>query len=165
MKRFIKKLTVAAALRLVHAALVELRWLDPFVREQMEALPVGISYAIHTGHDAPTLYVQWDGKRLLRLEQAPAETTCELRLKSLADSFLMFTGQIGLAHGYARHSFTMQGEIADVMRLARLVDRAEAYLFPAFMSRRILTEVPALPSSPLRLYGRLILGFLSRSYT
>ena len=165
MKRILQKLTVAAALRLVHAALVELYKLDPYVRAQFCSLPNGTSYSIYTGHDAPVLHVCWDGQKLLRLKEVKERATCELHLKSLADSFLMFTGQIGLAQGYARHAFSMQGEIADVMRLARLVNRAEAYLFPPFLSRRILPEVPSLPVSSLRLYGHLIFGFLTRSYS
>lgn len=163
MKRAMKKFVVGAALRVVHAALVELSELDAYVAAEFDKLPVGMSYAIHTGRYAPSLYVQWDGERLLRCAALEAPR-CELRLKSLATSFLLFSGQMGLAQAYAQHAFTMAGEVADVMRLARLVNRAEAYLFPPFMTRKFLTDIPKLPASALRLYARLAVGFLTGKY-
>ena len=163
MKRALRKFVVGAALRVVHAALVELRGMDATVAAEFAKLPAGMSYAIHTGHKCPALYVQWDGERLLR-PAALEKPHCELHLKSLATSFRLFTGQMGLAQAYAQHAFTMAGEVADVMRLARLVNRTEAYLFPPFITRKFLTDVPRLPASPLRLYARLAVGFLTGRY-
>lgn len=163
MKRTLQKWTVHAALRVVHAALMELPKMDAYVAQEFAKLPAGMSYAIYTGHESPTLFVQWDGERLQRVPELP-HAHCELHMKALALSFRLFTGQIGLAQGYARHAFTMSGEVADVMKLARLVNRAEAYLFPAFITRSFLSERPMLPSSPLRLYGKLLVGFLTGKY-
>lgn len=163
MKRAIQKWTVKAALRLVYAALVELQGLDAEVAEEFAKLPAGMSYAIHTGYDCPTLFVQWDGERLRSVPKME-RACCELHLKALAISFRLFTGQMGLAQAYARHAFTMSGEVADVMKLARLVNRTEAYLFPPFITRRFLSVLPTLPVSPLRLYGKLLIGFLKGKY-
>lgn len=164
MKRRLQIMIIAVALRLVHAVLVELQRLDPDVAGELRCLPAGMSYAIHTGHNAPTLFVQWDGRGLRRIVHPETPAVCTLRLKALAISFRLFTGQMGLAHAYAQHAFTMSGEIANVMRLARLVNRAEAYLFPPFMSRRILPELPGLPVSPLRVYAAVLTGFLRFAY-
>lgn len=163
MKRTIQKMVVGAALRVVYAALVELQRMDAVVAAEFAKLPAGMSYAIHTGHGCPTLYVQWDGERLRR-SATQEKARCELHLKSLATSFRLFTGQMGLAQAYAQHAFTMAGEVADVMRLARLVNRTEAYLFPPFITRKFLTDIPELPVSPLRLYTRLALGFFTAKY-
>lgn len=163
MKRAIQKWVVGAALRVVHAALVELREMDDYVAAEFAKLPAGMSYAIRTGHKCPALYVHWDGEKLLRPASLDAPR-CELRLKSLATSFRLFTGQMGLAQAYAQHAFTMAGEVADVMRLARLVNRTEAYLFPPFIAKHFLTDIPKLPASPMRMYARLVLGFLTCRY-
>ena len=163
MRRRLQAVIVAAALRLVHAALVALQRLDPEVAGELRRMPVGMTYAIHTGHDAPSLFVEWDGQRLLRIPHPEQAALCTLRLKALAISFRLFTGQMGLAHAYAQHAFTLSGEIADVMRLARLVNRAEAYLFPPILSRRILPELPELPVSRLRVYSHTLIGFLQNA--
>ena len=161
--RVIQSLVVAIVLRVVHAALVELRELDSRVAKEFERMPEGLSYAIRTGHNGPELFVQWDGRELRRLAELHAPT-CALRIKSMPLSFRLFTGQMGLAQAYARHAFTMQGEIADVMKLARLVNIVEAYLFPKLITKHILTDIPGLQTNPLRVYGRILLGFLKFKY-
>ena len=163
MKLALQKLTVCIVLRVVHAALVELYALDTRVRAEFDRMPEGMSYALQTGHAAPELYVQWTGGKLLNLKKIE-KPTCALRLKSTGISFRMFTGQMGLAQAYAQHAFSMQGEIADVMRLARLVNLVEGYLFPKFITKHILTDIPALQVNPLRVYGRVLCGFLTGRY-
>ena len=163
MKLALQKLTVGIVLRVVHAALVELYALDSRVRAEFDRMPEGMSYALQTGHAAPELYVQWTGGRLLNLKKIE-KPTCALRLKSTGISFRMFTGQMGLAQAYAQHAFSMQGEIADVMRLARLVNLVEGYLFPKCITKHILTDIPALQVNPLRVYGRVLCGFLTGRY-
>ena len=163
MKLALQKLTVGIVLRVVHAALVELYGLDSRVRAEFDRMPEGMSYALQTGHAAPELYVQWTGGRLLNLKKIE-KPTCALRLKSTGISFRMFTGQMGLAQAYAQHAFSMQGEIADVMRLARLVNLVEGYLFPKFITKHILTDIPALQVNPLLVYGRVLCGFLTGRY-
>ncbi len=163
MKLALQKLTVGIVLRVVHAALVELYGLDTRVRAEFDRMPEGMSYALQTGHAAPELYVQWTGGKLLNLKKIE-KPTCALRLKSTGISFRMFTGQMGLAQAYAQHAFSMQGEIADVMRLARLVNLVEGYLFPKFITKHILTDIPALQVNPLRVYGRVLCGFLTGRY-
>ena len=163
MKLALQKLTLGIVLRVVHAALVELYALDTRVRAEFDRMPEGMSYALQTGHAAPELYVQWMGGKLLNLKKIE-KPTCALRLKSTGISFRMFTGQMGLAQAYAQHAFSMQGEIADVMRLARLVNLVEGYLFPKFITKHILTDIPALQVNPLRVYGRVLCGFLTGRY-
>lgn len=163
MKLALQKLTVGVVLRVVHAALVELYALDSRVKAEFDRMPEGLSYALKTGYQAPELYLQWkDGNlhRLASLERA----SCTLRLKSTGIAFRMFTGQLGLARAYAQHAFTMLGETADVMRLARLVNIVEAYLFPKCITKHLMTDIPALLVNPLRVYGRVLCGFLTGRY-
>ena len=137
MKLALQKLTVGIVLRVVHAALVELYALDTRVRDEFNRMP-----------------------NLKHLDKP----VCALRLKSTGISFRMFTGQMGLAQAYAQHAFSMQGEIADVMKLARLVNLVEGYLFPKFITKHILTDIPTLQVNPLRVYGRVLCGFLTGRY-
>ena len=164
MRRTLQKIYLSAALRLVHAAICELQSLDKAAEGELLGLPVGLRYAIYAGHGAPALFVEWDGAGLRRLREEPAQKCCRVRIKTMADAFILFTGRMSLAHLYARHGLVVAGEIADVMRLARLVNLAECYLFPAFITRRILPELPRLQASPLRLYARVFFGFLTNRY-
>lgn len=164
MKRFVQKAVVAVVLRVVHAALVELQTLDSRVEKELRRLPEGMSYALGTGFRGPELFVEWKEGRLQR-RKTMENPHCSLRIKSLPLSFQLFTGQVGIAQAYARHAFTLAGDVGDVMKLARMINLVEAYLFPRVITRRILTDIPPLQVSPLRVYGRLCCGFLTGRYT
>lgn len=163
MWRSIQKLTIAIVLRVVHAALAELRDMDTRVRREFDRMPEGMGYALSTGYRAPALEVVWQGGRLRRCCGAGSRV-CRLAIKSLPLSFRLFTGQMSVAQGYAQHAFCVSGDVADVMKLVRLIDLVEAYLFPTFITKRILTDLPPLQASPLRVYGRIACGFLTNRY-
>lgn len=163
MKRFFQKLTVGIVLRVVHAALVELKQQDARVAAEFMRMPEGLSYSIYTGHNAPVLHVIWQNGKLKRVRNLE-KATCTLHIKSVPLAFRLFTGQMGLAQAYAAHAFTMAGEVADVMRLARLVNIVEAYLFPNFINRRIMTDIPKPHVCFLRTYARIAWGFLTCKY-
>ncbi len=164
MKRFVQRLTVGVVMRVVHAAICELRAVgDTRAVRELSQLREGMAYSVSSGAGGPELHVQWKDGRLLRRLEA-AEDACRLRIKTLPLAFRLFTGRLGLAQAYAWHAFTIQGDVADVMRLARLVNLVEAYLFPRFITRRILTDIPEPQANPLRIYGRLCLGFLTGRY-
>ena len=56
------------------------------------------------------------------------------------------------------HAFILKGNINEAMGIVRVVDLVEGYLFPRFMSRRILKEVPRKRVPALVVYLRLIPG-------
>lgn len=164
MLTYIRIFIVSVVLRVVHAALVELQTLDSRVAQEFARFPEGLCYSIRTGFQGPSLHVLWQHGELKRVKNVPASSVCHLRIKSLALSFQLFTGQMGMAQAYARHAFTMAGEVADVMRLARLVNLVEAYLFPKIITRRIMTDVPDTQVCFLRAYARIAWGFITRKY-
>ncbi len=165
MKRALQHLTVGIVMRVVHAALCELQSVkDSRVLHELSRLHEGQAYSISAGHNAPTLHVQWKDGKLHRLAE-PAPGACILRIRSLPLAFRLFTGQMGLAQAYAWHAFTVQGDLSDVMPLARLVNLVEAYLFPRFITKHLMTDIPSLQVNPLRVYGRIAFGFLTLRYS
>ena len=50
------------------------------------------------------------------------------------------------------------------MRLARLVNLVESYLFPKIITRRIMTDVPETEVNFLKAYARIARGFLTCKY-
>ena len=163
LKQQLQRCTVAVVLRVLHAAMAELPRLDSRAAREFSRMPEGLAFAVHTCVGGPSLFVQWRGGCLLRLAKA-AESANTLSIKSLPLSFRLFCGAMSVPQAYARHAFTVRGDLGEVMILARLVDLVESYLFPRFITRRILTDVPRREVCSLRLYGRMLLGFLSFRY-
>ncbi len=165
MTRALQSLTVGIVMRVVHAAICELQTVgDTRVLHELSLMAEGQTYSIGVGMGGPSLHVQWKGGKLHRLAE-PAPHACTLRIKSLSLAFRLFTGQMGLAQAYAGHAFSVQGDLSQVMQLARLVNIVEACLFPRFITKHLMTDIPAPQVNPLRVYGRIACGFLTLRYS
>lgn len=98
-----------------------------------------------------------DGMRMLkRTESAKAGMTVTFR--SIDAAFLVLSGRIGVAQAYAQHRFSLKGSIFDCMTFVRCVDVIEGYLFPRFITRKILKKLPEKECSAVSVYCRAILG-------
>ena len=82
----------------------------------------------------------------------------EITYKSIDVAFLMFTGRLGVSKAYAEHRFTLKGEIGKAMSLVRCIDIVEAYLFPKFITKNILKEIPKKSMGLVRCYGNVLFG-------
>ncbi len=165
MMRALQHLTVSIVMRVVHAALCELQALgDTRVLHELSLMNEGQAYSIYAGKEGVSLHVQWKKGRLCRLAE-PSPHACVLRIRTLPLAFRLFTGQMGLAQAYAWHAFTVQGDLAEVMPLARLINLVEAYLFPRCITKHLMTDIPVPQVNPLRVYGRIACGFLTLRYS
>ena len=50
--------------------------------------------------------------------------------------------RLGVAQAYAEHRFLLKGDIKDAMSFVRVIDRTEGYLFPKFITKGILKQIP-----------------------
>lgn len=93
---------------------------------------------------------------LRRTGGAKADMTVTFR--SIDAAFLVLSGRIGVAQAYAQHRFSLQGSIFDCMTFVHCVDVIEGYLFPKFITRKILKKLPEKECSAVSVYCRAILG-------
>ncbi|QNM06111.1 hypothetical protein [Qiania dongpingensis] len=159
----VKKGISAVILHFLFYGLEMLNQKEEKVRTEIGDWEEGFTFGIGMGEKAPALYMRKEERRLVRLPAA--ETSSEdmdlmIRFKSVDAAFAVMSGQIGVAGSYARHGFMLKGDIARAMSVVRCMDLAEAYLFPRFLSRRILKEVPKKNMGIFRTYlamaGRMI---------
>lgn len=71
----------------------------------------------------------------------------------------MLTGRLGVSGAYAGHRFTLSGEISEAMSFVRCIDIVEAYLFPKFITKHILKEVPRKQANMLKTYRYVLFNF------
>lgn len=76
--------------------------------------------------------------------------------KSYEGAFLLVLGQIGVYEGYAQHRFIVKGDLIQGMPFIRILYFVEAYLFPKFITKNILKEMPVRSSSKIKAYLRLL---------
>lgn len=130
---------------------------DTRVHDEMAAWPEGLVLHMQGGKSGPHLYLQRTPDGIRRLKRCD-KPTVDIQFKSLDCAFKLVTGRLGVAQAYAEHRFTLAGDIAYTMSFVRCVNITEAYLFPKFITRHILLEIPQKQHGSLSIYRRVVFG-------
>lgn len=130
---------------------------DSRIKEEIDSWPDGLTLKLVCGPGGAVLAIRRDADHgVTRLKRAQ-HTAITMRFKSVEGAFRLLSGQIGVAEGYAKHLFSLEGDIFQSMSFVRCVDYLEAYLFPKFITKRILKEIPEKQVSSLQVYTQVLL--------
>ncbi len=179
----VEKVVCRIILRVLQSGFQELYCFDNRVFEEINQWEDHMTYGLECSQGGPSLYLQWRVNPKLNLDsdsnklRKTTKIMCKKRKKgklvrvkkpevtyhdavihftSIHMAFLVLTGQIGISGAYALHGFTLKGDIAKTMSFSRCVDIIEAYLFPKFMTKRIMADVPKKEKSSLFVYANIV---------
>lgn len=157
--RTFQQLLCGIVLQVLFRAIRVLSHCDSRIRQELLGLPQGqivkISVSPHEKSRALAFTVS---QGTVKKADKAAAPDIHIVFKNEAMAFRVFTGRMGIAGAYAAHAFTLRGNINQTIGVVRVVDLVEGYLFPRFMTRRILKEVPKKELPTLVVYLRLIPG-------
>lgn len=126
---------------------------DSRIKEEMDSWEKGLTLKLACGPNGAALAIrQDDSKGVSRLRSAQ-KADITMRFKSVSGAFQVLSGQVGISDAYARHLFSLEGDIYQTMSFVRCMEYIEAYLFPKFITKRILREVPEKQMSALQVYA------------
>ena len=88
---------------------------------------------------------------------------CDLKVvfKNRKSAKRVMLGQIGVRDSFARHDILVFGNINVAVILVRLIERAESYLFPRFITKKFLPKIDKEFGS-LKLYWFILFGNSSK---
>lgn len=129
---------------------------DERVRAEIDSWPEGLTLKLKCGPGGAVLALQKDENQGIRKLRAAQHTDITMQFKSVRGAFCVLSGQVGISSAYARHLFSLEGDIYQTMSFVRCVEYAEAYLFPRIMTRRILREIPEKKVSTLQVYAKTV---------
>lgn len=129
---------------------------DSRVQAELDSWPDGLVFHMQAGPAGPHLTLKKTPQGPVRLKGPQPNTDINVSFKCLDSAFKLATGRLGVAQAYAQHRFYLDGDIAVTMSFVRCVDIAEGYLFPRFITRRILKGVPLRERSALSVYARVL---------
>lgn len=119
--------------------------IDSEVKQEVEAWPEGFSFSMNVMPNGPDLVMK---KRsgIMRLSGFERKKDADLivEIKNLDTAFKMITTQVGAHHVYAQHKIGVIGNVADSMRLIRMIYVAEGYLFPKLLNKNVLKQSPEM---------------------
>lgn len=106
-------------------------------------------------YNGPSITIQYTYLHSLSKTKEPADIIIEF--KSIETAFFVFIGMMSVKQAYLEHRFTLKGDIFDSMRFVRCIDLVETYLFPRFMTKRILNHQEKKYKSTIMIYLKALL--------
>ena len=96
-------------------------------------------------HDDPRMKEELDGWKqdkflTLQVMHGPSITIKYTYQKGLQKVKNVKPGMMSVKTAYLEHRFSLRGDVFESMRFVRCVDLVETYLFPRFMTKRILNH-------------------------
>ena len=157
--RTFQQIVCGIVLRVLFRAIRVLSHCDSHIRQELLDLPQGqtVKLSVSPAERSRSLTFTVSGGTIRRAD-TDAVPDIHIVFKNEAMAFRVFTGRMGIAGAYAAHAFTLRGNINQTMGVVRIVDMVEGYLFPRFMTRRILKDIPKKELPTLAVYLRLIPG-------
>lgn len=139
--------------------------LDTNIEEEIDSWNENRQIEIKTEEKGPSLILQKTNGEIKRIKEKTKESDICIEFKSLDAAFLMLTGRLGVAMAYAEHRFMLKGDISQAMSFVRCVDMIESYLFPYFMTKRILKAKYKKQISSIQMYLHVIFNWKTKSKT
>ncbi len=82
--------------------------------------------------------------RLLYMGSKLKEADLNINFKNLTCAFLLMTPQVGVAEGFAQHRMNVIGDLAKAVSFNRCLNVLIPYLYPDFICRKLLKEIPEM---------------------
>ena len=132
---------------------------DKRAKEEAQSISDGTVVMLKVNPKGPSMALEKRQGKFLYIGAAEVrKPDITIYFKNIDAAFLVLTGQLGIAQAYAEHRFTLKGDIFAAMAIVRILYLVEAYLFPQFMSKKLLKEMPKKDTGKLKIYLATILG-------
>lgn len=126
---------------------------DSQLKSEISEWPEGTTVNLIVEPDGPYLSLKKEGQSLKYKGARKAEKAdMDIYFKNMEAAIMMLTGKIGIAKAYCEKRIIIKGDIAFAMSVVRCMNIVEAYLFPEFITKKILKRLPEKEASTLKIY-------------
>lgn len=130
--------------------------LDERVRDEVRSWPEGSVVTLRIAPFGPQVSWQAADGQLRYLGGTEVRADLLVSFKSVEDAVPLLIGMKPVLGSFAEHRATVRGDLALAMSLVRCLHIVEGYLFPDFMTRRILPHRVERRASHAKAYAFLI---------
>ena len=157
-QKWVKKIVVQVVMFVLGRAIQSASRWDAFVRHEVARWKDGYSFILEVLPGGPRMGMQKQGGRLKFMGAKLSDADLVVRFKNIECAFLVFSGLMGTEQGFAENRMTVKGDLPEAMSLIRCMNMIVVYLYPKFISRRLVKRVPnlSMKQHAFRLYIMLI---------
>lgn len=153
----LKKIVVNIGFKLLGKGLVSCSKIEQAVKKELEFYEDGFIIELKVLNTDTKVAVKKIGDEFKYLGSKYNFTPdLSIIFKSYESASLLVLGKIGVYEGYSQHRFIVKGDFIQGMPLVRILYYVEAYLFPNFITKNILKEMPKRSRTKARAYLRLL---------
>ncbi len=157
-KRF-KSLVAKIIIWFLIRAIIASARLDSYVKEEVATWKDNSIIMLKVDDFGPSIAFKKNGRRLNLIKVSEMENPdLAIYFKNIEAALLILTGQLGIAQAFAEHRYTLKGDVGFAMSFVRVLYIVEAYLFPQFITKKILKSMPDRDSSRFKIYKATIFG-------
>ena len=157
MKNFLMKIIM----HFLYRGIKVLNARDSLITNEIKALPNNYKIKLETDlNNAKKLCLEINNKKINKIkDDNNIKYNLIIKFKNKDLAFKVFMGAKGISQAYAEHYFVLYGNIYEAMRITRILEQVEGYLFPKIISKKILKapverEVSILKTYFLCLFGK-----------
>ncbi|MEN8121066.1 MAG: hypothetical protein ABFS35_11995 [Bacteroidota bacterium] len=115
------------------------------VLKEIEDWPEGFSYNLTVMPYGPNLVMEKrNGVMKMLHVKKKEDANLIVKIKNLSTAFKMITTQLGAHNVIAQNKIGVIGNVADTVKLIRVIYIAEGYLFPEILNKNILKKSPKM---------------------
>ena len=142
--KFFKKFTVKTVFFILGRSLASASKFEPRIRREVASWEEGFSIMMKVLPSGPCLGWKKENGTLIYMGSKLKKAELIINFKNLTSAFLLMTPQIGVAEGFAQHRMTVIGDLAKSISFNRCLNILLPYLYPDFICKRLLKEIPEM---------------------
>ena len=131
---------------------------DSRAKELFFSLPKNLTISMGIYGEGPYIFIEKTENQIVKVKNPEKEADLAILFKTRRAARLVLLGRISVSESFARHDILLKGDINTAVRLVRIIDLVEYYLFPRFITYKFLPKTKKEFSS-FKVYGSLM--FLS----
>ena len=128
---------------------------DSVCRELFFNLPKNMAVNMGIYGEGAYITIEKTENQILKAKQVKTDAGLEVLFKTRHAAKKVLLGQLSVSQSFARHDILLKGDINTAVRLVRIIDRVEYYLFPRFITYKFLPKMQKEFSS-FKVYGHVL---------
>lgn len=150
-----RRMYVEVMFQVMGRALQAISEVDANVQDEARVLPEGFLFEMKVLPNGSALVIEHTGDGRLHYHgtTAPGPVNLSIQFKHLVHAFLVLSFQEKTAVAFAHQRMLVDGDIAQAIRMTRILSRLEAFILPQVIANHAVKEYPANLHLPEKLFS------------
>lgn len=129
---------------------------DSKMKEEISVFDEGMIIMLKIYPKGPSMALKKQNGKIKYIGSNETSGDIIIYFKNMNAAIRVLTGRQSISEAYAQHKFLVKGEISQGMILVRCLNILEGYLFPSFITSKILSDKPKKEVSSFNIFFSIL---------